>query len=85
VFASGTTGDPTGVIRSGIGLRANIARTQRRTKYTSADVLLPLLPFSHQYGLCRHERRYAKAQGFGWSYRPSQQCCSGPPDASDRG
>lgn len=51
VFSSGTTGDPTGILRSGPGLRTNIDRTQRRMNYTEADVLLPLLPFSHQYGL----------------------------------
>ncbi|MFJ8913081.1 aldehyde dehydrogenase family protein [Amycolatopsis sp. NPDC102389] len=51
VFSSGTTGDPTAVVRSGPGLRGNIERTQLRMRYTGNDVLLPLLPFSHQYGL----------------------------------
>ncbi|WP_051792419.1 aldehyde dehydrogenase family protein [Amycolatopsis jejuensis] len=51
VFSSGTTGEPTAVVRSGPGLRGNIERTQRRMNYTGGDVLLPLLPFSHQYGL----------------------------------
>ncbi|HKN53860.1 MAG TPA: aldehyde dehydrogenase family protein, partial [Amycolatopsis sp.] len=51
VFSSGTTGEPTAVVRSGPGLRGNIARTQQRMRYTGGDVLLPLLPFSHQYGL----------------------------------
>jgi long-chain acyl-CoA synthetase len=51
VFSSGTTGDPVGVVRSGPRLRTNTARTQWRMSYASDDVLLPLLPFSHQYGL----------------------------------
>lgn len=51
VFSSGTTGEPTGVVRSGESVYANIARTQRRMGYVSDDVFLPLLPFSHQYGL----------------------------------
>lgn len=51
VWSSGTTGSPTGVVRSGVSVRDNINRTQRRMGYTADDVLLPLLPFSHQYGL----------------------------------
>ncbi|MCO5602128.1 hypothetical protein L7F22_056256 [Adiantum nelumboides] len=51
VFSSGTTGEPTGVVRSGESVYANIARTQRRMGYVADDVFLPLLPFSHQYGL----------------------------------
>ncbi|MCK9894585.1 aldehyde dehydrogenase family protein [Frankia sp. AgB32] len=49
--SSGTTGIPTMVVRSGPGLLGNIERTLRRMGYTSGDVLLPLLPMSHQYGL----------------------------------
>ncbi|MCR3719518.1 MULTISPECIES: aldehyde dehydrogenase family protein [Prauserella salsuginis group] len=51
VWSSGTTGSPTGVVRSGGSVLANIHRSQRRMGYTADDVLLPLLPFSHQYGL----------------------------------
>ncbi|MBV9313578.1 MAG: aldehyde dehydrogenase family protein [Pseudonocardia sp.] len=52
IWSSGTTtGQPTAVVRSGSSLRANTRRTYRRMGYNRSDVLLPLLPFSHQYGL----------------------------------
>ncbi|MBP2474302.1 acyl-coenzyme A synthetase/AMP-(fatty) acid ligase/acyl-CoA reductase-like NAD-dependent aldehyde dehydrogenase [Crossiella equi] len=50
-WSSGTTGEPKGIVRSGKSFLGNIERTQQRMKYTEADVLMPLLPFSHQYGL----------------------------------
>ncbi|MCK2241298.1 MULTISPECIES: aldehyde dehydrogenase family protein [unclassified Crossiella] len=50
-WSSGTTGDPKGIVRSGHSFLGNIERTQQRMGYTEADVLMPLLPFSHQYGL----------------------------------
>lgn len=51
LWSSGTTGTPKGIVRSGGAVRANIERTQRRMQYVADDVLMPLLPFSHQYGL----------------------------------
>ncbi|MCO1579998.1 aldehyde dehydrogenase family protein [Crossiella sp. SN42] len=50
-WSSGTTGEPKGIVRSGRSFLGNIERTQQRMNYTEADVLMPLLPFSHQYGL----------------------------------
>ncbi|MFE1308265.1 aldehyde dehydrogenase family protein [Streptomyces sp. NPDC058755] len=51
VWTSGSLGRPKGVVRSGSSVLANVSRTQDRMKYTESDVLLPLLPFTHQYGL----------------------------------
>ncbi|MFB7559412.1 class I adenylate-forming enzyme family protein [Streptomyces brevispora] len=51
VWSSGSTGAPKGIVRSGAAVRANIARTAARMAYRADDVLLPLLPFTHQYGL----------------------------------
>ncbi|MFE7767534.1 class I adenylate-forming enzyme family protein [Streptomyces sp. NPDC057438] len=51
VWSSGSTGAPKGIVRSGASVRANIARTADRMAYRADDVLLPLLPFTHQYGL----------------------------------
>ncbi|MGY0024890.1 aldehyde dehydrogenase family protein [Streptomyces sp. cg35] len=51
VWTSGSLGRPKGVVRSGGSVLANVQRTQDRMRYTEDDVLLPLLPFTHQYGL----------------------------------
>jgi acyl-coenzyme A synthetase/AMP-(fatty) acid ligase/acyl-CoA reductase-like NAD-dependent aldehyde dehydrogenase len=51
VWTSGSLGRPKGVVRTGGSVLANVARTQDRMGYTADDVLLPLLPFTHQYGL----------------------------------
>ncbi len=51
VWTSGSLGRPKGVVRTGGSVLANVARTQQRMGYTEDDVLLPLLPFTHQYGL----------------------------------
>jgi len=51
VWTSGSLGRPKGVVRSGSSVLANVSRTQDRMKYTESDVLMPLLPFTHQYGL----------------------------------
>lgn len=51
VWSSGSTGAPKGIVRSGGSLSSNIARTAARMAYRHDDVLLPMLPFTHQYGL----------------------------------
>lgn len=51
VWSSGSTGDPKGIVRAGSSMLDNLKRTQERMGYRTSDVLLPLLPFSHQYGL----------------------------------
>ncbi|MCB5166104.1 aldehyde dehydrogenase family protein [Streptomyces bambusae] len=51
VWTSGSLGRPKGIVRSGSSVLANVSRTQDRMKYTESDVLMPLLPFTHQYGL----------------------------------
>jgi acyl-CoA synthetase (AMP-forming)/AMP-acid ligase II len=51
LWSSGTTGRPKGVVRSGRSLIANTLVTMRVMGYRPDDVLFPLLPFSHQYGM----------------------------------
>ncbi|MEU4766596.1 aldehyde dehydrogenase family protein [Actinosynnema sp. NPDC023794] len=51
VWSSGSSGKPKGVVRSGASVLRNVERTQARMGYVESDVLLPLLPFTHQYGL----------------------------------
>ena len=46
-----TTGQPKGVVRSGESLLGNTRSTARAMGYRADDVLFPLLPFSHQYGM----------------------------------
>ncbi|MFE2752929.1 aldehyde dehydrogenase family protein [Actinosynnema sp. NPDC059335] len=51
VWSSGSSGKPKGIVRSGASVLRNVERTQRRMGYVESDVLLPMLPFTHQYGL----------------------------------
>jgi acyl-CoA synthetase (AMP-forming)/AMP-acid ligase II/acyl-CoA reductase-like NAD-dependent aldehyde dehydrogenase len=51
VWTSGSLGRPKGVVRTGASVLSNVRRTQQRMGYTPDDQLLPLLPFTHQYGL----------------------------------
>ncbi|WP_234431829.1 class I adenylate-forming enzyme family protein [Streptomyces sp. NRRL S-241] len=51
LWSSGTTGRPKGIVKSGRALHDNTLRTVRAMGYRADDVLAPLLPFSHQYGL----------------------------------
>ncbi|MCC3651636.1 acyl--CoA ligase [Streptomyces sp. S07_1.15] len=51
LWSSGTTGRPKGIVKSGAAVRDNTERTLAGMGYRSGDVLAPLLPFSHQYGL----------------------------------
>jgi acyl-CoA synthetase (AMP-forming)/AMP-acid ligase II len=50
LWTSGSTGGPKGVVKSGRAIVDNAARTGDATGYKPDDVLMPLLPFSHQYG-----------------------------------
>lgn len=51
VWTSGSSGVPKGIVRSGASVLDNLRRTHERMGYTADDVMLPLLPFTHQYGL----------------------------------
>ena len=51
MFSSGSTGTPKGVVKRGSRFLANLERNAEQIGHRSDDVLLPLLPFSHQYGL----------------------------------
>ncbi|MFH8407851.1 class I adenylate-forming enzyme family protein [Streptomyces sp. NPDC018019] len=51
LWSSGTTGRPKGIVKSGPAVHDNTLRTIEAMGYRSDDVLAPLLPFSHQYGL----------------------------------
>ncbi|MEU2728494.1 aldehyde dehydrogenase family protein [Streptomyces griseoviridis] len=50
-WSSGTTGEPHGVVRSGRSILDNLALSADRMGYRPDDVFLPVLPYSHQYGL----------------------------------
>ncbi|WP_084799003.1 class I adenylate-forming enzyme family protein [Actinosynnema mirum] len=50
-WSSGSTGAPKAVVRAGAAIEGNLARTADRMGYRADDVLAPLLPFSHQYGM----------------------------------
>lgn len=51
LLSSGTTGTPKGILHKGESLLQNIQQTQQVMKYQEDDLLLPLIPFSHFYGL----------------------------------
>uniref|UniRef100_UPI0004C8FE24 class I adenylate-forming enzyme family protein n=1 Tax=Streptomyces sp. NRRL WC-3742 TaxID=1463934 RepID=UPI0004C8FE24 len=51
LWSSGTTGRPKGIVKSGRAVLDNTRRTVEAMGYREDDVLSPLLPFSHQYGL----------------------------------
>lgn len=50
LWTSGSTGSPKGVVKSGRSIIDNSQRTRTAMGYCEDDVLMPLLPFSHQYG-----------------------------------
>ncbi|WP_438295958.1 aldehyde dehydrogenase family protein [Streptomyces sp. HUAS TT7] len=50
-WSSGTTGTPRGIVRSGHSILDNLAVSAERMGYRPDDVFLPVLPYSHQYGL----------------------------------
>lgn len=51
LYTSGSTGQPKGVIKSGNSMLLNIKATINRMIYYPSDVLMPLMPFTHFYGL----------------------------------
>lgn len=51
MWSSGSTGQPKGIVRHGGRMLKNLERNAEHMGHRSDDVLLPLLPFSHQYGL----------------------------------
>lgn len=51
LYSSGSTGNPKGIIKSGKSFMRNIRATIKRMEYYETDVLLPLIPFTHFYGL----------------------------------
>ncbi|EWC64007.1 Long-chain-fatty-acid--CoA ligase [Actinokineospora spheciospongiae] len=51
MWTSGSTGTPKGVVKSGGAFLRNLERNADQVGHTATDVLLPLLPFPHQYGL----------------------------------
>lgn len=51
MFSSGTTGRPKAVLKSGGSVLANCRRSMEVIDYRAEDRLLPLLPFTHQYGM----------------------------------
>lgn len=51
LYTSGSTGNPKGIIKSGKSFLINIRATIKRMEYNPSDVLLPLIPFTHFYGL----------------------------------
>lgn len=51
MWSSGSTGEPKGIVKNGGRMLANLERNAHHMGHRADDVLLPLLPFSHQYGL----------------------------------
>ena len=51
MWSSGSTGEPKGVVKTGARFLRNLERNAAQIGHRPDDVLLPLLPFSHQYGL----------------------------------
>ncbi|MBP2708507.1 acyl--CoA ligase [Microbispora sp. RL4-1S] len=51
MWSSGSTGVPKGVVKTGARFLRNLERNAAQIGHRADDVLLPLLPFSHQYGL----------------------------------
>jgi acyl-CoA synthetase (AMP-forming)/AMP-acid ligase II len=49
--SSGTTGTPKVIAKSGESILRNLRRNIDQVGHVESDVLTPLLPFSHQYGL----------------------------------
>jgi acyl-coenzyme A synthetase/AMP-(fatty) acid ligase len=51
MWSSGSTGIPKAIVKTGDSFLANLRRNIDLVGHRADDVLVPLLPFSHQYGL----------------------------------
>jgi long-chain acyl-CoA synthetase len=51
MWSSGSTGKPKAIVKSGGSFLRNLRRNIDAVGHVETDVLAPLLPFSHQYGL----------------------------------
>jgi long-chain acyl-CoA synthetase len=51
MWSSGSTGQPKAIVKSGGSFLDNLWRNIEQVGHVESDVLAPLLPFSHQYGL----------------------------------
>ncbi|GLY47197.1 hypothetical protein Lesp01_08530 [Lentzea sp. NBRC 102530] len=51
MWSSGSTGTAKGIVKSGGKFLENLRRNAAQVGHREGDVLMPLLPFSHQYGL----------------------------------
>ncbi|WP_070195476.1 class I adenylate-forming enzyme family protein [Streptomyces oceani] len=51
MWSSGSTGQPKGVVKQGQRFLGNLERNAAHMGHRPDDVLLPLLPFNHQYGI----------------------------------
>ncbi|MFD2467960.1 class I adenylate-forming enzyme family protein [Amycolatopsis silviterrae] len=51
MFSSGSTGTAKAIVKTGGSFLANLRRNIDQVGHVETDVLVPLLPFSHQYGL----------------------------------
>ncbi|MGQ0838463.1 class I adenylate-forming enzyme family protein [Actinokineospora sp.] len=51
MFSSGSTGSPKVIVKTGESFLRNLKRNIDLVGHVETDVLVPLLPFSHQYGL----------------------------------
>lgn len=51
MWSSGSTGAPKGIVKNGARFLKNMQRNADQVGHRPDDVLLPLLPFSHQYGI----------------------------------
>ena len=51
MWSSGSTGSPKASVKSGGKFLRNLDRNRIQVGHVADDVLVPLLPFSHQYGL----------------------------------
>ncbi|MGF1430702.1 class I adenylate-forming enzyme family protein [Kitasatospora sp. LaBMicrA B282] len=51
MWSSGSTGKPKGIVKTGGSFLTNLERNAAHMGHRADDVLLPMLPFSHQYGL----------------------------------
>ncbi|MDF1999845.1 class I adenylate-forming enzyme family protein [Peribacillus frigoritolerans] len=51
LYTSGSSGNSKGIIKSGHSFLTNLECTIEKMRYYSSDVLLPVIPFTHFYGL----------------------------------